>query len=240
MLLLFIHISCINEIVCCLILNFFNIFYLDSLMLIFIWIIFFVMRANYTVWIINWIKIQTSRTTILIYNSVPFSVIQTWISSICHCKRMSIFLPIRFPIPLHFLESGTFRLKVSYVKITHNFILAAGAALCSLSCFLLIWQSTFYVTDVIPLSSVRRTAPNAPGRRFRKLILEKCIPVSVLRTIDAMSESNSPKTDTSSSSLLRQFRFQKKQTKAMNLCKNSHIFLLLSCQSMHAHNWYPW
>ncbi|EGI68394.1 PREDICTED: SWI/SNF-related matrix-associated actin-dependent regulator of chromatin subfamily A containing DEAD/H box 1 homolog isoform X1 [Acromyrmex echinatior] len=32
-----------------------------------------------------------------------------------------------------------------------------------------------------------------------------------------MSESNSPKTDTSSSSLLRQFRFQKKQTKAMNL-----------------------
>ncbi|KYN07495.1 PREDICTED: SWI/SNF-related matrix-associated actin-dependent regulator of chromatin subfamily A containing DEAD/H box 1 homolog [Cyphomyrmex costatus] len=32
-----------------------------------------------------------------------------------------------------------------------------------------------------------------------------------------MSESNSPKTDTSCSSILRQFRFQKKQTKAMNL-----------------------
>ncbi|XP_018300308.1 SWI/SNF-related matrix-associated actin-dependent regulator of chromatin subfamily A containing DEAD/H box 1 homolog [Mycetomoellerius zeteki] len=32
-----------------------------------------------------------------------------------------------------------------------------------------------------------------------------------------MSESNSPKTDTSSSSILRQFRFQKRQTKAMNL-----------------------
>ncbi|GAB1860915.1 Swi snf-related matrix-associated actin-dependent regulator [Camponotus japonicus] len=32
-----------------------------------------------------------------------------------------------------------------------------------------------------------------------------------------MSESNSPKTDTSSSSLLRQFRFQKKQTKAINM-----------------------
>ncbi|XP_071574035.1 SWI/SNF-related matrix-associated actin-dependent regulator of chromatin subfamily A containing DEAD/H box 1 homolog [Temnothorax nylanderi] len=32
-----------------------------------------------------------------------------------------------------------------------------------------------------------------------------------------MSESNSPKTDTSSSSLLRRFRFQKKQTKAMNM-----------------------
>ncbi|XP_029164330.1 SWI/SNF-related matrix-associated actin-dependent regulator of chromatin subfamily A containing DEAD/H box 1 homolog [Nylanderia fulva] len=32
-----------------------------------------------------------------------------------------------------------------------------------------------------------------------------------------MSESNSPKTDTGSSSLLRQFRFQKKQTKATNM-----------------------
>ncbi|CAL1684871.1 unnamed protein product [Lasius platythorax] len=32
-----------------------------------------------------------------------------------------------------------------------------------------------------------------------------------------MSESNSPKTDTSSSSLLRQFRFHKKQTKAINM-----------------------
>ncbi|XP_011868730.1 PREDICTED: SWI/SNF-related matrix-associated actin-dependent regulator of chromatin subfamily A containing DEAD/H box 1 homolog [Vollenhovia emeryi] len=32
-----------------------------------------------------------------------------------------------------------------------------------------------------------------------------------------MSDSNSPKTDTSSSSLLRRFRFQKKQTRAMNM-----------------------
>ncbi|KAH0954847.1 hypothetical protein HN011_009740 [Eciton burchellii] len=46
---------------------------------------------------------------------------------------------------------------------------------------------------------------------------QKCLFASVAGLIDAMSESNSPKTDASSSSLLRQFRFQKKQAKAINM-----------------------
>ncbi|XP_077268136.1 SWI/SNF-related, matrix-associated actin-dependent regulator of chromatin, subfamily a, containing DEAD/H box 1 isoform X2 [Temnothorax americanus] len=52
-----------------------------------------------------------------------------------------------------------------------------------------------------------------------KVTPEKCASLASVprRTVDAMSESNSPKTDTSSSSLLRRFRFQKKQTKAMNM-----------------------
>ncbi|XP_071630376.1 SWI/SNF-related matrix-associated actin-dependent regulator of chromatin subfamily A containing DEAD/H box 1 homolog [Temnothorax longispinosus] len=74
------------------------------------------------------------------------------------------------------------------------------------------------------LDDPTRSARRAPHRTectwqtIPKVTPEKCASfASVPRTVDAMSESNSPKTDTSSSSLLRRFRFQKKQTKAMNM-----------------------
>lgn len=51
-----------------------------------------------------------------------------------------------------------------------------------------------------------------------KVSLQTCISASILRSINAMSESNSPKTDTSSNPL-RQFRIQKRRTKTMNMCK---------------------
>lgn len=79
-------------------------------------------------------------------------------------------------------------------------------------------HSTCFYVD---LDALYVAVLNAPATRFLKVPLQKCALVSVPRTVDAMSESNSPKTDTSSSSLLRQFRFQKKQTKAINMCKIS-------------------
>lgn len=72
-----------------------------------------------------------------------------------------------------------------------------------------------------------RNAPAAAEcQATSKVSPRKCVLASVPRSINAMSESNSPKTDTSSSSLLRRFRFQKKPTRATNMCKSSRIFSL--------------
>jgi len=85
----------------------------------------------------------------------------------------------------------------------------------------------FYPIYVPYISTVARCAcsrSECTWQTTSKVVPQKCLSASVPGLIDAMSESNSPKTDASSSSLLRQFRFQKKQAKAINMCKNSRIF----------------